>query len=134
METEAVILPKWLVEDRVPKWVPKEFHGVYDKELALTNLKDDEIRFLDLQLLAAEIAYRLSIPYDVQGPELELYFTSLRTKLFSKLRRSRLGFERKLEATQRIEQEVKSIPKLVKKRWSIFGREVEKEEVEEAEE
>lgn len=118
---------RYIMEDDFkPDRLPPELQAVvYDKEMALSNLRDNEIMWCRLALQRAEIMFRMSRPALAGTHKEEILLASLQPKMLIKLSRSRDGgFERKQQTTQTIiRQAVVSgggVPQ--KRRWSIFGR------------
>jgi hypothetical protein len=117
-------------DDFVPDLPPSLRAVVYDKELALTNLKEGEIEWLRKQLIISEIMYKGSRPALACSQAEEITLAAVPGKLLVKLTRSRDGgFERRQQTTQtvirRVETSNASVPGR-KSGWRVFGRSVEK--------
>lgn len=103
---------KYILEDEN---VPNDIHPslrrvVFDKEQALTNLRDEEIIWLRRQLSLAEIMFKMSRPALACNYQEEIIFSTLPAKHMVKLARSRDGgFERKQETTQTVIRRVEGI-------------------------
>jgi len=118
---------KYIMEDEFKSnHLPPELQAVvYDKEMALSNLRDNEIMWCRLALQRAEIMFRMSRPALAGTHKEEIMLASLQPKMLIKLSRSRDGgFERKQQTTQTVIRQAVvsggSAPQ--KRRWSIFGR------------
>ncbi len=116
-ESGAVASPskayvKYILEDEN---VPENIHPslrrvVYDKELALTNLRDEEIPWLRKQLQLAEIIYKMSRPALECKYSEEIVLATLPLKHMVKLSRSRDGgFERRQQTTQTVIKRVEGV-------------------------
>jgi len=112
-----------LEDEELPPNVPDDLKRVvYDKELALTNLKDNEIRWLSLEFSVAEIMHRMRKPAVMGDFDEDISLSTLPGKLYVKLSRSRGGFERKQQTTQTIVR-VTSTPSLGERpKLSFLGR------------
>jgi len=117
---------KYIMEDTFkPDNLPPALCAVvYDKELALSNLKEDDISWLRDQLRRSIINFKSGRPISSTNYKEEITLSVLPAKFLIKLARSRDGgFERKQQTTQTvIRQAVVSGPPTPGRRWSIFGK------------
>lgn len=114
-------------DDFVPKTLPPALRAVvYDKELALTNLKEPEIDWLQKQLIISELMFKSSRPALAGNYQEEITLGVVPGKLLVKLTRSRDGgFERRQQTTQTVIRRVETANTAVpgkKSGWRIFGR------------
>lgn len=102
LESSNNKLIEYLINDRsIPKHLRKQFFWAFsDKEMAISNLDDKQIRSVMLGSSIANKFYLMSKPDYKHTWEDEINYSNMRAKLFVKLNRSKDGFERKLEATQ----------------------------------
>jgi hypothetical protein len=116
-DTGAVASPskayvKYILEDDN---IPDDIHPalrrvVFDKELALTNLRDEEIPWLRRQLQLAEITFKMSRPALECNYTEEIMLSTLPMKHVIKLSRSRDGgFERRQQTTQTVIKRVEGV-------------------------
>lgn len=116
-DTGAVASPskayvKYILEDEN---IPDNIHPslrrvVYDKELALTNLRDEEIPWLRRQLHLAELTFKMSRPALECNYSEEIVLSTLPLKHMVKLSRSRDGgFERRQQTTQTVIKRVEGV-------------------------
>ena len=117
---------KYIMEDTFkPDNLPPALCAVvYDKELALSNLKEDDISWLRDQLQRSVINFKNGRPISSTNYKEEITLSVLPAKFLIKLARSRDGgFERKQQTTQTvIRQAVVSGQPMPGRRWSIFGK------------
>lgn len=124
----SVAYIKYIMQDEyVPENLPPSLRAViYDKELALTNIKDEEMTWVRLQYILAEIMFKTSRPALACNHKEEINLAVIPAKLLVKLARSRDGgFERKQQTTQTVIKRVEtttSMPIAKKSRWRVFGR------------
>jgi len=103
---------KYILEDEN---IPHDIHPamrrvVYDKELALSNLKENEIPWLRRQLHLSEITFKMSRPALTGSYDEEIIFSTLPVKFLVKLSRSRDGgFERRQQTTQTVIKRVEGL-------------------------
>lgn len=116
-ETGAVASPskayvQYILEDEN---IPEDIHPalrrvVFDKELALTNIRDEEMPYIRRQLQLAEIIYKMSRPALECNYTEEIMLSTLPMKHMIKLARSRDGgFERRQQTTQTVIKRVEGI-------------------------
>lgn len=116
-----------LGDEYVPDKLPPSLRAtVYDKELALSNVKEEEILWARMQYLLSEMMFKASRPALACNYQEEITLSVLPAKLLIKLARSRDGgFERRQQTTQ---TEIKHIetgapmPAARKSRWRFLGR------------
>jgi len=117
---------KYIMEDDFkPDNLPPALRAVvYDKELALSNLREDDISWLRDQLRRSIINFKSGRPISSTNYKEEITLSALPAKFLIKLARSRDGgFERKQQTTQTvIRQAVVSGQPMPRRRWSIFGK------------
>ena len=122
----SVPFAKYILEDKNQQNIhPSLQSAVYDKEIAVTNLTDSEIDWLQWQFLRAEMMLKNSRPALAGGNAEEIIYSILPAKLRIKLTRSREGFERKQLTTMTTIRRVEmpgSAPVKRRSRWRIFGR------------
>lgn len=104
LESEQFKFSQMLLEDNlkdVPEGIPKKFWSFFDKEMAITNLTPEDVRWLMFQFDIAKLDQNMS------RPDFELSFddmrdqTNLKVKSFIKMKRSTSPMrERELLATQ----------------------------------
>jgi len=103
---------KYILEDEN---IPENIHPalqrvVYDKELALSNLREEEMPWLRKQLQLAEITFKMGRPALTGTYDEEIIFSTLPVKFAIKLSRSREGgFERRQQTTQTVIRRVEGI-------------------------
>ncbi len=103
---------QYILEDEdIPKNIhPSLARVVYDKELALTNLKDEEIPWLRKQLQLAELTFKMGRPALECNYAEEIVLSTLPLKHMIKLSRSREGgFERRQQTTQTVIKRVEGV-------------------------
>lgn len=102
MESPNNKLIEFLVSDRsIPKHLRKQyFWGFSDKEMAISNLDEKQIRSVMLGSSIANKFYLMSKPDYKHTWEDEINYSNLRAKLFVKLNRSKMGFEREMQVKQ----------------------------------
>lgn len=89
-----------LEEKAIPQEIKELFWAFSDQENALTNLTDSDIRNIINHLEIAFSYITMNKPdYNFNFAD-EIMLAQLRAKLMIKLKRSKLGFERKMQATQ----------------------------------
>lgn len=120
---------KYIVEDLwKPSDLPTDLLNVaYDKEQALSNLTPDEINWLRMQLMRAEIMFKSSRPALAGNFNEEIKLSVLPAKHLIKLARSKGGFERKQQTTQTVIRRAEGMgggggSPSGGRRWWIFGR------------
>ncbi len=95
--------------------IPDDIHPalrrvVYDKELALSNLIEEEIPWLRHQLHLGEITFKMGRPALAGNYNEEIIFSTLPIKYLVKLSRSRDGgFERRQQTTQTVIRRVEGL-------------------------
>ncbi len=119
---------KYIMQDEyVPENLPPSLRAaVYDKEISLTNLKEDEIPWLRMHYALSEIMFKSSRPALACNYQEEIMLSVIPAKLLVKLARSRDGgFERKQQTTQTVIRRVETgtpMPAPRKSRWRFLGR------------
>lgn len=104
MDSEQFKFSQFLIADdlkSVPEQLPKQLWSFFDKEMAITNLTPDDVRWLGLQFDIAKLDLNMS------KPDFEMTFddmrdqTNMKVKSFIKMKRSTSPQrERELLATQ----------------------------------
>lgn len=119
---------KYIIEDLYkPSDLPADLLNVaYDKEQALSNLTNDEINWLRLQLMRAAIMFKNGRPALAGNFNEEIKLSVLPAKHLIKLARSREGFERKQQTTQTVIRQSEGtggdVQQTSGRRWWIFNR------------
>ncbi|MEM1590218.1 MAG: hypothetical protein QW175_07360 [Candidatus Bathyarchaeia archaeon] len=103
---------------------------IYDKELAISNVSDGEIGWAKMQYQRAILHYQMARPVVCRNHREEIKLSVVQPKLLFKMARSRGGFERIQQTSQRIVQQIQREVKQQQKkgRFSFWGRQGGEEE------
>lgn len=118
---------KYIIEDlHRPSDLPEDLTNVaYDKEQALSNLDDKQIKWLRMQLMRSVLMYRNGRPALAGNYNEEIKLAVLPAKHMMKLARSKRGFERQQQTTQTIIKQAITSPggqPAGGRRWRVLGR------------
>lgn len=127
----SVPFTRYVLEDRDIPNVHKTYQrAVYDKEIPLAVLSNEEIHRVMLGYQRAEISLKNSRPLFSGGNDEEMIFSVSSDKSFIKLSRAKDGFWSKQLTTMTTVKRVETPsvpPTSLKRSWKALGRKVEVE-------
>jgi len=96
---DMAVLQYFIEDERIPQQLRETFFALVSKTLVLSNLKDDDIYYLENMFCAIVDLMAASIP-DWQWTWLDaIHFMSLKAWIRAQLKRGYEGFERRMSAT-----------------------------------
>lgn len=127
----SVPFTRYVLEDKEIPGIHKTFQrAVYDKEIPLGVISNEDLRRLMLGYQRAEISLKNSRPLFAGGNDEDIVFSVLADKSFIKLSRARDGFWSKQLTTMTTVKRVETpgaSPTSLKRSWKALGKKVEVE-------